>query len=243
MYQQPDPRQPQQPWQQPGPPPGPHPGVAGPQYQVPYSPQPGYGAPVPPAPPRKGRGGLVVGVALLVVALVGGGYFAWRYLQSDSDPDSPGTQPKGLVVEDTESGIDYELPEGWVEQDSGDLIDAFTTAASNGSASVFAFYGDAMTGEEMSYTTSTIAGENSEYFYPFAEDRQILISEPTEVDGQDAYRFTWEVSSEGEEPMYGHIVHILTDDDRSVFLMGIVHPDDADLRTEIDAIVSSVTLR
>lgn len=91
-------------------------------------------------------------------------------------------------------------------------------------------------------STSVIAGENSEYFYPYAEDRQILLSEPTEVDGQEAYRFTWLVSTADEEPMYGHIVHILTDDNRSVFLMGIVQPDDPDLRTEIDAVISGATL-
>ncbi|MEU5154679.1 hypothetical protein [Glycomyces sp. NPDC021274] len=42
--------------------------------------------------------------------------------------------------------------------------------------------------------------------------------------------------------MYDHILHIFTDDNRSVFLMDIVHPDDPALRTEIDAATASVTL-
>lgn len=183
-------------------------------------------------------------LALLLVG--GGGAGAWWFL-SDRGGDGPGaSQAEGLTIEDTESGISYTLPEGWEEFASEDLIDAFTSSASVATeasgASVFAFSGEAMTDEEMSMSTSVIAGENSEYFYPYAEDRQILLSEPTEVDGQEAYRFTWVVSKADDEPMYGHIVHILTDDNRSVFLMGIVHPDDPDLRTEIDAVISGVTL-
>lgn len=189
-------------------------------------------------------------LALLVVG--GGGAGAWWYLSdrdggSNGGGDGPDTaQGEGLTVEDTESGIAYTLPETWEQMDSGDLIEAFTSSASvatdTGGASVFAFSGEAMTDEEMSMSTSVIAGENSEYFYPYAEDRQILVSELAEVDGQEAYRFTWEVSKADDEPMYGHIIHILTDDNRSVFLMGIVHPDDPDLRTEIDAALASVTL-
>ncbi|MFC3493011.1 hypothetical protein [Glycomyces rhizosphaerae] len=183
---------------------------------------------------------------LVLLVVVGGGVGVWWFL-SDQGGDGPGaTQTEGLTIEDSESGISYTLPEGWEEFASEDLIEAFTSSASvsteTGGASVFAFSGEAMADEEMSMSTSTIAGENSEYFYPYAEDRQILLSEPAEVDGQEAYRFTWEVSKADDEPMYGHIVHILTDDNRSVFLMGIVYPDDPALRTEIDAVLTSVTL-
>lgn len=186
---------------------------------------------------------LVVVLALLVV---GGGAGAWWFLSDRSGSGSGGDQADGFTIEDTESGISYTLPEGWEEFSGEDLIEAFTSSASvateAGGASVFAFSGEAMTDEEMSMSTSTIAGENSEYFFPYAEDRQILISEPTEVAGQEAYRFTWQVSNTDDEAMYGHIVHILTDDNRSVFLMGIVQPDDEALRTEIDAVISGVTL-
>jgi hypothetical protein len=187
----------------------------------------------------------VLVVVLLLLVLGGGGAGVWWVLSpADTDPAAPPAE--GLTVEDSESGIAYTLPETWEQMDSGDLIDAYTSAASlsteTGGASVYAFSGDAMTDEEMSFTTSTIAGDNSEYFYPYAEDRQILLSEPAEVDGQEAYRFTWEVGKADDEPMYGHIVHILTDDGRSVFLMGLVHPDDPDLRTEIDAALSTATL-
>ncbi|WP_205324522.1 hypothetical protein [Glycomyces sp. YM15] len=183
---------------------------------------------------------------MLALLVVGGGAGAWWFL-ADPGGDGPGSsQAEGLVIEDSESGVAYSLPEGWEEFASEDLIEAFTSSASvtteTGSASVFAFSGEGMTDEEMSMSTSIIAGENSEYFYHYAEDRQILISEPIEVDGQEAYRFTWQVSKADDEPMYGHIVHILTDDNRSVFLMGIVQPDDDALRTEIDAAISSVSL-
>jgi hypothetical protein len=202
---------------------------------------------MPPPPPRKGRGGLVAFVVVLMLLVVGGGGgAAWWFLsEPGGDGGSPGAD--GLTIEDTESGIAYTAPDAWVEADSGDLIEAFTSSASflaeeGGAASVVAFSGEAMTDEEMSFSTSTIAGENSEYFYPYAEDRQILISEPTEVDGQEAYRFTWEVSKSDEAPMYGHIVHILTDDNRSVFLMGMAHGDDPAMRTEVDAVIGSVSL-
>jgi hypothetical protein len=218
--------------------PPPHPYAIGAQGFLPGSP--------PPPLPRK-RTGVVIAlvVVLLLLILGGGGAAAWWMLSpGGGDPAAP--QAEGLTVEDADSGIAYTLPDTWEQMDSGDLIDAYTSAASltteTGGASIYAFSGEAMTGEEMSFTTSTIAGENSEYFYPYAEDRQILLSEPAEVDGQEAYRFTWEVGKAGDEPMYGHIVHILTDDDRSVFLMGIVHPDDPDLRTEIDAALATVTL-
>jgi hypothetical protein len=188
----------------------------------------------------------VLVVVLLLLVLGGGGAAVWWFLSPGDSGDPIASQSEGLTVEDAASGIAYTLPDTWEQMDSGDLIDAYTSAASltteTGGASIYAFSGEAMTDEEMSFTTSTIAGDNSEYFYPYAEDRQILLSEPAEVDGREAYRFTWEVSKADDEPMYGHIVHILTDDNRSVFLMGIVHPDDPDLRTEIDAALSSVTL-
>lgn len=263
MYQQPNPHSPygqptnpQQPYGQPqqwqpgsaqshpgvyppaGPPPQPYP-VGGQGFQA---------GPPPPLPPpaRNRHGGVIAVVIVLALLVVGGGAGTWWYL-SDRGGDSPGEpQAEGLVVEDAESGISYTLPEGWEKFPSEDLIDAFTSSASytteTGSASVFAFSSEAITDEEMSMSTSTIAGENSEYFYPYAEDRQILISEPIEVDGQEAYRFTWQVSNADEEPMYGHLLHILTDDNRSVFLMGIVQPDDDSLRTEIDAVISGATL-
>jgi hypothetical protein len=188
----------------------------------------------------------VLAVVLVLLVLGGGGAAAWWFLSPGDSGNPAALQTDGLTVEDSASGISYTLPETWEQTESGDLIDAYTSAASltteTGGASLFAFSGDAMTGEEMSFTTSTVAGDNSEYCYPYAEDRQILLSEPAEVEGQEAYRFTWEVSKADDEPMYGHIVHILTDDDRSVFLMGLVHPDDPDLRAEVDAALSSVTL-
>jgi hypothetical protein len=219
--------------------PPPHPYAIGGQGFLPGSP--------PPPLPRKRTGGVIALVVVLLLLVLGGGAAAvWWMLSPADGADSAAPQAEGLTIEDADSGIAYTLPDTWEQMDSGDLIDAYTSAASltteTGGASIYAFSGEAMTDEEMSFTTSTIAGENSEYFYPYAEDRQILISEPAEVDGQEAYRFTWEVSKADDEPMYGHIVHILTDDDRSVFLMGLVHPDDPDLRTEIDAALSTVTL-
>jgi hypothetical protein len=204
--------------------------------------QPG---PPPPPLPRKRSGGVIaLVVALALLVLGGGGVAAWLVLGESGDPLPP--QADGLVIEDAESGIAYRLPDTWEQLSADDLIDAYTSSASlateTGGASVFAFSGEAMTDEEMSFSTSTIAGENSEYFYPYAEDRQILLSEAAEVDGQEAYRFTWEVDKADDDPMYGHIVHILTDDDRSVFVMGIVYPDDPDLRTELDAVLTSVSL-
>jgi hypothetical protein len=186
---------------------------------------------------------LVVVLALLVV---GGGGAVWWFL---SPPAGDGTaQSDELTIEDSESGIAYTMPDTWEEMDSDDLVEAFTSSASvageaeDSGASVVAFSGEAMTDEEMSMSTSTIAGENSEYFYPFPEEKQILLSEAAEVDGQEAYRFTWEVSTAGEPPMYGHIIHILTDDDRSVFLMGMAYGDDPAMRTEVDAVIATVSL-
>jgi hypothetical protein len=189
-------------------------------------------------------------VVVLALLAVGGGGAAWWVLQRPDDGSGGGASAASddLVIEDSESGISYSMPETWEEMDSDDLLDAFTSSASfaaeeeGSGASVVAFSGEAMTDEEMSYSTSTIAGENSEFFYPFPEDKQILLSEPAEVDGQEAYRFTWEVSTTGEPPMYGHIVHILTDDNRSVFLMGMAFGEDPELRTEVDAVIGSVSL-
>lgn len=180
---------------------------------------------------------------MLVVG--GGGAAAWWFL---SRPGDGPAQSDELTIEDTESGIAYTMPDTWDEMDSGDLIEAFTSSASvageaeGSGASVVAFSGEAMADEEMSMSTSTIAGENSEYFYPFPEEKQILLSEAAEVDGQEAYRFSWEVATTGEPPMYGHIVHILTEDNRSVFLMGMAYGDGPAMRTEVDAVIASVAL-
>jgi hypothetical protein len=183
-------------------------------------------------------------VVVLALLAVGGGGAAWWFL---SRPNGVAAQSDELTIEDSESGIAYSMPDTWEEMDSGDLIAAFTSSASvageaeGTGASVVAFSGEAMTDEEMSMSTSTIAGENSEYFYPFPDEKQILLSEAAEVDGQEAYRFTWEVSISGEPPMYGHIIHII-DGDRSVFLMGMAYGDDPAMRSEVDAVVSSVSL-
>jgi hypothetical protein len=253
VYQQPNPQQPYghpqhqqpQPYVQPG---AYQPAAMPPQPSYPPGAQGFHPGAPPPPPPRKRSGGAVALVVVLALLLVGGGAGAWWFLSERDGGDGPGAaEAKGLYVEDSESGIAYSLPDTWEQTPSDDLIDAYTSSASvatdSGGASVFAFSGEAMTDGEMSFTTSTVAGENSEFFYPYAEDRQILVSEPAEVDGREAYRFTWEVDKADDDPMYGHIVHILTDDNRSVFLMGIVHPDDPDLRTEIDAALTSVTLQ
>jgi hypothetical protein len=230
-------------------PPGPAPGPYQVQGAPPHQPYPYGGQGFPPVPPpatRKRRGGVVALVVVLVLLVVGGGAGAWWFM---ARPGGDGRSPLSdeLIIEDFESGISYTMPEAWEEMDSDDLIEAFTSSASvagdaeGTGASVVAFSGEAMTDEEMSMSTSTIAGENSEYFYPYPEDKQILISEPIEVDGQKAYRFTWEVSISGEPPMYGHIIHII-EGDRSVFLMGMVYGDDPAMRSEVDAVVSSVSL-
>lgn len=259
MYQQPNlqppyGRPPQQSATPGGPPqfgpPQPGPGQLG-AYRPPMAPPPGPaysyapgGQGFPPVPPKR-RGGVVAFVVVLALLLVGGGGAAWWFLARPADGGGAGSD--GLTIEDSESGIAYSMPGTWEEMESEDLLDAFSSSASvageaeGEGASVVAFSGEAMTDEEMSMSTSTIAGENSEFFYPYPDDKQILISEPIEVDGQEAYRFTWEVSISGEPPMYGHIVHII-DGDRSVFLMGMAYGDDPAMRSEVDAVVSSVSL-
>ncbi|THV42410.1 hypothetical protein [Glycomyces buryatensis] len=235
---------------------------SGPQAQSGYHPpqnQPphGYG-PQPPAPPKKSAGGRIVLLLALVLVLVGSGAWALWMMQRPDTTCASGAEllacdppiesgsgeptPDENRVEDVDAGISYELPEGWEQQESGDLIEAFSSAAAGpDGGSVVAFHGDPMTGEEMSFSTSTIAGENSEFFYPYPDEREILISEATEVDGEEAYTFTWEVSTEGEDAMYGHIVHVLTEDS-SIFLMGMAMPDTDENRTEIDTVVSSIAL-
>ncbi|WP_460545773.1 hypothetical protein [Glycomyces halotolerans] len=208
----------------------------------------GHSYPPPPVPPKQSSGVKVLAIVgalvlLLVVAAAG----TWWWSTHDRAGTAPGeaTEAAGEArFEDHDAGVSFVRPDGWEPTDSAALIDAFTSyvGIADGSAWVATFHGEAMTDEEMSYSTSVIAEENSEYFYPLAEEREVLHSESARIDGLEAHDFAWLVDKADDEPMYGRAIHILTDDGRSVFVMGFVHPDDAALRAEVDAVLASVSM-
>ncbi|MEU4114068.1 hypothetical protein AB0F71_06205 [Kitasatospora sp. NPDC028055] len=91
-------------------------GAPQPQYGVP--PQGPYGQPGYPAPPRKGKGGLVVGLVIGALALGGGGFAAWKFLGAGSDSggqyklSAPQTLLDGYVQKSAkEEAADMSKPE------------------------------------------------------------------------------------------------------------------------------------
>ncbi|MGW2254023.1 hypothetical protein ACWCXH_28090 [Kitasatospora sp. NPDC001660] len=77
--------------------------------QQPYGvpPQAPYGQPGYPAPPKKGKGGLVVGLVIGALVLGGGGFAAWKYLGKDAAGgnykiSAPQSLPDGYVKKSSE---------------------------------------------------------------------------------------------------------------------------------------------
>ncbi|MFF3115301.1 hypothetical protein ACFVSN_39710 [Kitasatospora sp. NPDC057904] len=105
------PQQPQQPYGAPQPQYG-YPPQGQPQYgapQQPYGapPQAPYGQPGYPPPPKKGKGGLVVGLVIGALVLGGGGFAAWKVL---GGKDSSGGNYKLSAPQS--------LPDGYVKKSS-----------------------------------------------------------------------------------------------------------------------------
>ncbi|MER7669824.1 hypothetical protein ABTY61_15325 [Kitasatospora sp. NPDC096128] len=90
-------------------------GAPQPQYGMP--PQGPYGQPGYPVPPRKGKGGLVIGLVIGALVLGGGGFAAWKFLGgSDSGGQyklsAPQTLLDGYVQKSaTEKAADMSNPE------------------------------------------------------------------------------------------------------------------------------------
>ncbi|MEU4586070.1 hypothetical protein AB0F92_28980 [Kitasatospora aureofaciens] len=91
-------------------------GAPQPQYGVP--PQGPYGQPGYPAPPRKGKGGLVIGLVIGALVLGGGGFAAWKFLGAGSDSggsykiSTPQTLPDGYTQKTAkEEAVDTSKPE------------------------------------------------------------------------------------------------------------------------------------
>ncbi|MFI6443523.1 hypothetical protein [Kitasatospora sp. NPDC050543] len=134
--------------------PAPQYGAPQPQYGAPQAP---YGAPggyPQPAPPKKGKGGLVVGLVIGALVLGGGGFAAWKFLG--------GASAGSLVISTPQT-----LPGGYTQKM------AKTAPADPSKAAETAKYGSSLSGVVASYASTADPSDTVSILGHFGELKDV----------------------------------------------------------------------
>ncbi|MEU9097080.1 hypothetical protein [Streptomyces sp. NPDC048361] len=199
--------------------------------------------PVPQPAPRGRRAWLIVGVGALVAVLLAGVTVWW--LVRDDDHSPLAGRPR---VTDTVAGLSYAIPEGWKQDQSKDLISAFTSsiartgADSHSGAVVMAGRGGPADESSLRRLTESAAHSNAEFFYPDST-RTLEESQPTKVSGRPAYTVVLNThDTDGTEGRL-RLTVVTQNSGGSAFLLGIaLSPEPTGIR-EVDAVLESAAVQ
>lgn len=151
-------------------------------------------------------------------------------------------------VIDSKAGLSYDLPSGWAEKPSEDLLDFFTSASgirtdSNGNGAILSLGSmeGLFAGEEpeLAQMAEGLAADFSEFFVPFegrynkAEDKAI------KVGNRDAHRVVLEIDP--DETQAATVEAVVVDlESGPAFALGVVMPQDPNLQKAVSRALESL---
>ena len=169
----------------------------------------------------------------------------------EPDRQAATSSPENLAarVEDSETGLTYSLPEGWIENDPDELLDVFTSSATSaddegeggGLVATGPLEGLFAAGETgLADQSEAAAIDFAEFFVPFEGTRDKLESEAIRVGGHAAHRTQFRIEPDEERDVFVEAVVIDLGDD-GAFALGLFYADDTRAAAEVEQVLASLS--
>lgn len=160
--------------------------------------------------------------------------------------DGPGANGRRIV--DSKAGLSYELPSGWEEKPSEDLLEYFSSASgietgSDGNGAILSLGPvEGLFAEEapdLATMAEGLATDFAEFFIPFEGGRNKAADEALKVGGRDAHRVKLEITPDEAPPATVEAVVVMLDEG-AAFALGVVSPQDEGLEQQTSAALESL---